>query len=220
MFDKSDNISFMKKKKQNKTLYTAKATANCQEILQIIKDFITDHNYSPTARDIMKRTKLKSVSSVHAYIVELENKGLITRENNKSRSIKLSGCAATSPHIDLPVIGEVAAGSPILAEENISENVTLPSDLAGKGNFILKIRGNSMIDAGIFDGDHVIVRQQKTIKNGEIAVVLLDDEATVKRFYKEKDHYRLQPENKRMKPIIVDKCELCGRVIGLYRSIR
>lgn len=206
--------------RKKQTLYTAKATANCQEILQIIKDFIADHDYSPTARDIMKRTKLKSVSSVHAYIIELENKGLITRENNKSRSIKLSGSAGTSPRVDLPVVGDVAAGTPILAEQNISENVTLPADLAGRGNFILKVRGNSMIDAGIYDGDKVIVRQQKTIKNGEIAVVLLGDEATVKRFYKEKDHFRLQPENKRMKPIIVDECELCGKVIGLYRSIR
>ena len=206
--------------RKKQTLYTAKATANCQEILQIIKDFIADHDYSPTARDIMKRTKLKSVSSVHAYIIELENKGLITRENNKSRSIKLSGSAGTSPRVDLPVVGDVAAGSPILAEQNISENVTLPADLAGRGNFVLKVRGNSMIDAGIYDGDKVIVRQQKTIKNGEIAVVLLGDEATVKRFYKEKDHFRLQPENKRMKPIIVDECELCGKVIGLYRSIR
>ena len=206
--------------RKKQTLYTAKATANCQEILQIIKDFIADHDYSPTARDIMKRTKLKSVSSVHAYIIELENKGLITRENNKSRSIKLSGSAGTSPRVDLPVVGDVAAGSPILAEQNISENVTLPADLAGRGNFILKVRGNSMIDAGIYDGDKVIVRQQKTIKNGEIAVVLLGDEATVKRFYKEKDHFRLQPENKRMKPIIVDECELCGKVIGLYRSIK
>ena len=206
--------------KKRKTLYTAKATANCQEILQIIKDFIADHDYSPTARDIMKRTKLKSVSSVHAYIIELENKGLITREDNKSRSIKLSGNAGTSPRVDLPVIGEVAAGSPILADQNITENVTLPADLAGKGTFILKVRGNSMIDAGIFDGDKVIVRQQKTIKNGEIAVVLLGDEATVKRFYKEKNHYRLQPENKKMKAIITDECELCGKVIGLYRSIR
>ena len=206
--------------RKKQTLYTAKATANCQEILQIIKDFIADHEYSPTARDIMKRTKLKSVSSVHAYIIELENKGLITREDNKSRSIKLSGSAGTSPRVDLPVVGDVAAGTPILAEQNISENVTLPADLAGRGNFILKVRGNSMIDAGIYDGDKVIVRQQKTIKNGEIAVVLLGDEATVKRFYKEKDHFRLQPENKRMKPIIVDECELCGKVIGLYRSIR
>ena len=127
--------------KKRKTLYTAKATANCQEILQIIKDFIADHDYSPTARDIMKRTKLKSVSSVHAYIIELENKGLITREDNKSRSIKLSGNAGTSPRVDLPVIGEVAAGSPILADENIEENVTLPADLAGKGTFILFFMG-------------------------------------------------------------------------------
>lgn len=206
--------------KKTKTLYTAKATANCQEILQIIKDFIADHDYSPTARDIMKRTKLKSVSSVHAYIIELENKGLITRENNKSRSIKLSGAAGTSPKVDLPIVGEVAAGFPILAEENITENVTLPADLAGRGNFILTVRGNSMIDAGIFDGDKVIVRQQKTIKNGEIAVVLMGNEATVKRFYKEKGHFRLQPENKRMKAMIVDECELCGKVIGLYRNIK
>ena len=206
--------------KKTKTLYTAKATANCQEILQIIKDFIADHDYSPTARDIMKRTKLKSVSSVHAYIIELENKGLITREDNKSRSIKLSGSAGVSPKVELPVIGTVAAGSPILAEENIEENVALPADLAGRGNFILKVRGNSMIDAGIYDGDKVIVRQQKTIKNGEIAVVLLGDEATVKRFYKEKNHFKLVPENKRMKPMIVDECELCGKVIGLYRNIK
>lgn len=206
--------------KKRKTLYTAKASANCQEILQIIKDFIAEHDYSPTARDIMKRTKLKSVSSVHAYILELENQGLISREDNKSRSIKLSGSAGVSPKVDLPVIGDVAAGSPILADENISENVSLPADLAGRGNFILKVRGNSMIDAGIYDGDKVIVRSQKTIKNGEIAVVLLNDEATIKRFYKEKDHFRLQPENKRMKPIIVEDCQLCGKVIGLYRSIR
>lgn len=205
---------------KKKTLYTAKATANCQEILQIIKDFIAEYDYSPTARDIMKRTKLKSVSSVHAYILELENKGLITRENNKSRSIKLSGSAGISPKVDLPVVGEVAAGTPILAEQNITENVSLPADLAGRGTFVLKVRGNSMIDAGIYDGDHVIVRSQKTIKNGEIAVVLLNDEATVKRFYKEKTHYKLQPENKRMKAIITDECQLCGKVIGLYRSIK
>ena len=106
---------------KKRTLYTSKAAANCQEILQIIKDFIADNDYSPTARDIMKRTKLKSVSSVHAYILELENQGLITREDNKSRSIKLSGSAASSPKVELPVIGEVAAGSPILAEKMTSK---------------------------------------------------------------------------------------------------
>ena len=198
---------------------TTKAQSNCRAILQIIKDFIAEYDYSPTARDIVKRSSLKSVSSVHGYILELERQGLIKREGNKSRSIKLSGSAATSSSVSLPVIGEVAAGLPITAEENIIDNVPLPADLAGRGSFVLRVRGNSMIDVGIFDGDCVIVREAKEVANGEIAVVLLGDEATVKRFYKEKGHIRLQPENRRMDPIEVKECTVCGKVIGLYRSI-
>lgn len=202
-----------------KRLSTPKAAKNCEKILQIIRDFIKKEGYSPTARDIMRKSKLKSVSSVHAYIVELEKQGYITKANNKSRSIQLSGKYAEPSRIDLPLIGKVAAGSPILAEENIVENLSLPKDLAQKGSFVLKVEGNSMINAGIYDGDKVVVKQQKTVENGEIAVVMIDDEATIKRFYKDKTKIRLHPENNRMKDIIVDDCQVCGKVIGLYRSL-
>lgn len=203
----------------NKKLSTPKATKNCERILAIIRDFIENEGYSPTARDIMKRSKLKSVSSVHAYICELENQGLITKANNKSRSIKLAGKYAEPSRKDLPLVGKVAAGSPILAEENISENLSLPEDLAKNGSFVLEVKGNSMIDAGIYNGDKIIVKQQNVADNGDIVVALIDDEATVKRFYKEKTNIRLHPENKRMKDIIVPNCDICGKVIGLYRSL-
>lgn len=199
-----------------RSLYTPKASQNCNEIYKIIKDFIAEHNYSPTTRDIVKRTNLKSVSSVHSYIKELENRGLIIRENSKSRSIRLANTPET---ITLPVVGVVAAGEPILAEENILDNVKLPTDLAGSGTFILRVEGDSMKNAGILSGDKVVVKQQSTCDNGEIAVCLIDDSVTIKRFYAENGHYRLQPENDSYKPIIVDEISIIGKVIGLYRNL-
>ncbi|MDO5329524.1 MAG: transcriptional repressor LexA [Coriobacteriia bacterium] len=198
------------------SLKTPKASANCKEIYSIIKDFINEHNYSPTTRDIVKRTKLKSVSSVHSYIKELERRGLIYREDNKSRSISLVN---NPKSVTLPVVGAIAAGSPIIAEENIIDNVKLPAELAGQGTFVLRVEGNSMIDAGILDGDNIIVRQQTNIENGDIAVCLIEDSATVKRFFKENGKYRLHPENSTLDDIIVDECQICGKVIGLYRNL-
>ena len=196
-------------------------TKKQEEILEYIKQEILEHGYPPTVREICDKVKLKSTSSVHAHLEKLEKNGYIRRDPTKPRAIEIcddSFQMVRTEITSLPVIGRVAAGAPILAEENVEEYIPLPASFIPKGeSFILNVRGESMINAGIFDGDKVLVRSCNTANNGDQVVALIDDSATVKTFYKEKDHIRLQPENDTMEPIIVDNCEILGKVFGVLR---
>lgn len=190
-------------------------------VFNYIKECVTERNYPPSVRDICQAVGLKSTSSAFAYINDLERMGLLRKDPLHPRAIQIlsDDFAAVRRDISqIPLVGEIAAGQPILAEENITDYYPLPTDmLPNKTVFMLKVKGESMVNAGILDGDKVIVAQQNTAENGEIVVALIDDSATVKRFYKEKDHIRLQPENDAMEPIIVDSCMILGKVIGLVR---
>ncbi|MCR5178775.1 MAG: transcriptional repressor LexA [Lachnospiraceae bacterium] len=192
-----------------------------QEILEYIKQEILEHGYPPTVREICDKVKLKSTSSVHAHLEKLEKNGYIRRDPTKPRAIEIcddSFQMVRTEITSLPVIGRVAAGAPILAEENVEEYIPLPASFVPRGeSFILNVRGESMINAGIFDGDKVLVQSCNTANNGDQVVALIDDSATVKTFYKEKGHIRLQPENDTMEPIIVDNCEILGKVFGVLR---
>lgn len=200
---------------------SGKITAKQQEILDYIKSEILKKGYPPTVREICETVHLKSTSSVHSHLETLEKNGYIRRDPTKPRAIEIcddSFQMVRTEMISLPVIGNVAAGQPIFAEENIQEYFPVPADMVPKGNsFILKVRGESMINAGILNGDRVFVNQCSTANNGDIVVALIDDSATVKRFYKEEGHIRLQPENDAMEPIIVDQCDILGKVFGIYR---
>jgi len=200
-----------------------KLTKRQQEIFSYIKRYSAKHGYPPTVRDIGKAIGLTSSSTVHAHLANLEKVGLLRRDPTKPRAIELLVDRAkrvVGPGGGLPVVGQVAAGQPVLAEENIEDYVDVPSIAGGDdGEYVLRVRGDSMKDAGILDGDHVVVRPQKTVKNGEIAVALLGEEATVKRFFREKDHIRLQPENATMEPIISTDVEVLGRVVGVCRRV-
>ena len=196
-------------------------TGKQEEILSFIKEEILEHGYPPTVREICDKVKLKSTSSVHAQLEKLEKNGYIRRDPTKPRAIEIcddSFQMVRTEITSLPVIGRVAAGQPILAEENVEEYIPLPASFVPRGeSFILNVRGESMINAGIFDGDKVLVQSCNTANNGDQVVALIDDSATVKTFYKEKDHIRLQPENDTMEPIIVDNCEILGKVFGVLR---
>ncbi len=198
-----------------------KITAKQQEILDYIKNEILKKGYPPTVREICETVHLKSTSSVHSHLETLEKNGYIRRDPTKPRAIEIcddSFQMVRTEMVSLPVIGNVAAGQPILAEENIEEYFPVPAEMVPKGeSFILNVRGDSMVNAGILNGDRVFVNQCSTANNGDIVVALIDDSATVKRFYREKDHIRLQPENDYMDPIIVDDCEILGKVFGIYR---
>lgn len=191
------------------------------EILAYIKEQVRRHNFPPSVRDICQAVGLKSTSSVHSHLNTLERLGYIRRDPSLPRCIEILDPEfrqAPMEIIQAPLVGTVAAGVPILAEENISEYRPLPADrFSGKDVFLLRIKGDSMIEAGIQNGDDVIVSRQNTADNGDIVVALIDDSATVKRFYKEKDHFRLQPENSSMEPILTDHCEILGKVVGLMR---
>jgi repressor LexA len=196
-------------------------TKRQQEIFDFIKSYSSQHGYPPTVRDIGRAIGLTSSSTVHAHLANLEKLGLLKRDPTKPRAIEVlvdKAKSLISP--GLPVVGQVAAGSPILAEENIEDYVELP-DIAGgdDGAFVLRVKGDSMQDAGILDGDHVTVRKQETAKNGEIVVALVGEEATVKRYFKEKDHIRLQPENDAHEPIRTRDAQILGRVVGLCRRV-
>lgn len=192
-----------------------------QEILDYIKEEILRKGYPPTVREICETVNLKSTSSVHSHLETLEKNGYIRRDPTKPRAIEIcddSFQMVRTEMVSLPIIGNVAAGQPILAEENIQDYFPVPADVVPKGeSFILNVRGDSMINAGIFNGDRVFVNSANTARNGDIVVALIDDSATVKTFYKEEGHYRLQPENDYMDPIIVEKVEILGKVIGLFR---
>jgi repressor LexA len=204
-------------------------TKRQQEIFDFIRKYSAKYGYPPTVRDIGKAVGLASSSTVHAHLANLEKIGLLRRDPSKPRAIELLDRAVGNAVESvkgivrpegLPVLGAVAAGQPMLAEENIDEYVPIP-DIAGgqEGEYVLRIRGDSMKDAGILEGDHVVVHSQDTARNGEIVVALLGEEATVKRFYREKDHIRLQPENEAMEPIRSKEVKVLGRVVGVLRQV-
>jgi len=203
----------------------SKISLKQQEIIEFIKSEINRKGYPPSVREIGKAVGLKSTSTVHGHLSRLEKKGYIRRDPTKPRAIEVlnNDKRDLSDVIKLPVIGKVTAGSPILAVENIDEYYSIPRDLIvgyeGE-SFILKVRGESMINAGILDGDYIIVRKQSYADNGDIIVALIEDEATVKRFFKESDHIRLQPENPSMDPIIVDNVMVLGKVVGVIRKLK
>ena len=196
-------------------------TAKQQQILDYLKDVILKKGYPPTVREICEKVGLKSTSSVHAHLSTLENLGYIRRDPTKPRAIEIcddSFQIVRTEMTSLPEVGNVAAGVPILAQENITSYFPVPSEIVPSGeSFVLRVRGESMINAGIFDGDRIFVNSCNTARNGDIVVALVDDSATVKTFYKEKDHIRLQPENDTMEPIIVKDCSILGKVFGVFR---
>lgn len=200
-----------------------KITAKQQEILTYIKECILKKGYPPAVREICEAVHLKSTSSVHSHLESLEANGYIRRDPTKPRAIEILDdefVLNRREMVQVPIIGTVAAGEPILAQEHIEDYFPIPAEiLPNTDTFMLKVKGESMINAGIFHGDRVIVEQTNTAENGEIVVALVDDSATVKRFYKENGHYRLQPENDTMEPIIVDHVQILGKVIGLFRMM-
>ena len=196
-------------------------TKKQSEILEYIKSQILNKGYPPSVRDICTAVNLKSTSSVHAHLETLEKNGYIRRDPTKPRTIEIiddNFNLTRREVVNVPLIGQVAAGQPLLAVENISSYFPIPAEfLPNEETFMLKVKGESMINMGIYEDDQIIVKKQNTARNGEVVVALVDDSATVKRFYKEEDHIRLQPENDFMEPIIVDDCEILGKVIGLIR---
>ena len=198
-----------------------KITPKQQEILEYIKETILKKGYPPAVREICEAVNLKSTSSVHSHLETLERNGYIRRDPTKPRTIEIiDDCfnLARREVVNVPLLGTVAAGMPLLAQENIENYFPIPTEmLPDKEVFMLRVKGDSMIEAGIFNGDLIFVEKTVTAENGEIVVALLDDSATVKRFYKENGHYRLQPENSTMEPIIVDEVQILGKVFGLFR---
>ena len=203
----------------------SKLTPIQQKILDYIKEETLTKGFPPSVRDICAAVNLKSTSSVFTHLGNLEKKGYIKRDPTKPRAITIcddSFNMIRTEIVSIPVVGQVAAGSPILAEENIDSYIPIPASMCPKGSdaFILNVKGDSMINAGIYNGDQIFVEVCNTAKNGEQVVALIDDSATVKTFYKENGHIRLQPENDTMDPIIVPDCKILGRVIGLFRLMR
>jgi repressor LexA len=200
-------------------------TKRQQEIFDFIKTYSAKFGYPPTVRDIGKAVGLASSSTVHAHLSNLEKLGLLRRDPTKPRAIEMLDRAVEQVKSivrpeGLPLIGQVAAGSPVLAEENIEEYVSVPQLAGGDdGEYVLRVRGESMVDAGILPDDYVVVRPQDTAEDGEIVVALVGEEATVKRFFREDDHIRLQPENPTMEPIRSRDVRVLGRVVGLFRSV-
>lgn len=201
-----------------------KISSKQREILEYIKSEIINRGYPPAVREICEAVNLKSTSSVHSHLETLEKNGYIRRDPTKPRAIEIIDDdfnLARREIINVPIIGTVAAGQPLLAVENIDGYFPLLAEnLPNEDLFMLRVQGESMINAGIFNGDKILIQKQETAKNGEIVVALVEDSATVKRFYKEDGHFRLQPENDTMEPIIVDDVSIVGKVIGLFRSYR
>jgi len=216
---------------------TATLSERQQEILDFLSDFTARKGFPPSVRDIGEAVGLSSSSTVHSHLGALEDKGYIRRDPSSARAISVisrdkvssakdssgqSDTGARLPRnvIQLPLVGRVAAGRPSLAEQDIEDSMLLPTQIVGDtGSFMLTVKGDSMIEAGIFDGDYVVVKEQPVANNGEIVVALIDDEATVKTFYREKDRIRLQPENHTMEPIYVRDVMILGKVIALLRTI-
>ena len=202
-------------------------------ILKFIEKQIMTDGYPPSVREIGKAVGLSSTATVHGYLARLDEKGYIKKQDKKGRTLRLlkggSGETKTTSSkdfyaqkelVEVPIIGKITAGQPILAVENVTDTFPIPIDFVGNSeSFMLTVRGESMIEAGILDGDYILVRKQDDARNGEIVVALIGDEATVKTFYKEKDHIRLQPENSTMDPIIVPDCRILGKVSGVFRKM-
>ena len=198
-----------------------KISAKQQEILDYIKEEILQKGYPPAVREICRAVDLKSTSTVHAHLEKLEKNGFIRRDPTKPRAIEIVDDTfqqVRTEMISIPIVGRVAAGEPIFADQNISGFFPVPASMVPSGDsFVLNVRGDSMINAGIFSGDQIFVHACNTASNGEMVVALIDDSATVKTFYKEDGHIRLQPENSAMDPIIVDDCQILGKVFGVFR---
>ena len=202
-----------------------KLTDKQREILEFIKGYVLDKGFPPSVREICDAVNLKSTSSVHSQLATLEKKGYIHRDPTKPRTIEILDDdfnPVRREMTNIPVVGQIAAGAPILAEQNIDSYFPIPVDMLPKGMgskeaFVLKVKGESMINAGIMDGDLIFVKVTNSARNGDTVVALIDDSATVKTFYKEKDHIRLQPENDNMDPILVKECKILGTVFGVFR---
>ena len=211
----------------------AETTRKEKAILKFIEDQVKANGYPPSVREIGKAIGLSSTATVHGYLAKLEKQGFIKKEDKKGRTLKVikgtDGKPVQESHknfythkemVEVPVIGKITAGQPILAVENVTDTFPIPIDFVGNcDSFMLTVRGESMIEAGILDGDYILVKKQSNANNGEIVVALIEDEATVKTFYKEKDHIRLQPENHTMDPIIVPNCQILGKVAGVFRKM-
>ena len=205
-----------------------------QQIYDFIRSYQLEKGYPPSVREMASAVGLSSPSTVHAHLSALESRGLIKRDSTKPRALEVFNedgspatktveTAAPSPRgtVSLPLVGRVAAGMPILAEQNIEDTFTLPSEIAtDSGSFVLEVHGNSMVNAGIFNGDYIVVREQKSAMNGEIVVAMIDGEATVKTFYKERGRVRLQPENDAMEPIFASSPVILGKVVALFRRFQ
>ncbi len=214
--------SFILIKKENK-MENSRLSKKQGEILEYIKECILKRGYPPAVREICEAVNLRSTSSVHAHLETLEKNGFIRRDPTKPRAIEIcddSFQMVRHEMTSIPIVGRVAAGEPILAAENIEGYFPLPVDMVPNAeSFVLKVKGESMINAGIFSGDQVFVEKTNVARNGDTVVALIDDSATVKTFYKEDGHIRLQPENDSMDPIIVDDCEILGKVFGVFRLV-
>ena len=211
----------------------AETTRKEKAILKFIEEQVIENGYPPSVREIGKAIGLSSTATVHAYLAKLEKQGYIKKEDKKGRTLKVikgtdgqqiikenKNFYTQRELVDVPVIGKITAGQPILAVENVTDTFPIPIDFVGNSeSFMLTVRGESMIEAGILDGDYILVKKQDNASNGEIVVALIEDEATVKTFYKEKDHIRLQPENHTMDPIIVPNCQILGKVAGVFRKM-
>ncbi len=207
-------------------------TARQQEIWQFLVEYVDSHGYPPTVREIGEAVGLASPSTVHAHLANLERAGLLRRDPTKPRALELVGHRRDQPQTarpvpqqeKLPLLGQIAAGAPLLAEENIDDEIAVPEPLGRDADFLLRVRGDSMINAGILDGDILVVRKQPDARNGEIVVALVGDdeganEATVKTFYREQNRIRLQPENDALEPIYADHVEVLGKVTGVFRTL-
>lgn len=201
-----------------------KISAKQQEILEYIKDEILHKGYPPAVREICQAVNLKSTSSVHSHLETLEKNGYIRRDPTKPRAIEIMDDTFNLNRremVNVPILGNVAAGEPLFAEENIEDYFPIPAEMVPNSEvFMLHVRGESMINVGILDGDNVLVQQQSTAKDGNMVVALVEDSATVKTFYKEDGYIRLQPENDTMEPIIVPDCQILGKVFGIFRFLR
>lgn len=204
-----------------------------KSIIKFIEKEVKEKGYPPSVREIGKSVGLSSTATVHGYLAKLKEKGYISKEDQKGRTLKLlkggldkddntfnKSIYTTKEMVDVPVVGKIAAGLPILAEENLIDTFPIPIDFVGNSqSFMLIVKGDSMIEAGILEGDYILVKSQNTANNGEIVVAMIEDEATVKTFYKEKDYIRLQPQNSFMEPIIVPDCKILGKVGGVFRKM-
>src|SRR3954449_8496901 len=197
-------------------------TKRQKEIFDFISRYLKDHGYPPRVREVGKAVGLHSSSTVPAHLAKLESLGVVKRDPSKPRALEVMVQRAKKAvrQAGLPLVGQVAAGAPILAEENIEEYLDIPDVIGGEdGDYILRIRGESMRDAGILEGDYVVVRPTDTAEDGEIVIALIGEEATVKRLYREKDHIRLQPENAEMEPILTTEARVLGKVVGVFRAV-